>query len=358
MRARVRKSIVAVACISLVVVGGVYLLWDRMPAATSMSGVERSPQTVATKVNVEDLANIPAPEIDPQQTSPSVSAANSAQPATWTPVLPAADLPLTQQLPVLIDEAMRGNPVAACRLALDSAYCSSQQRSLAFSRQMEASLSRSPAASDDLMVGAIARNEERAANAEGYCEGVDSATLPDPDAYLAAAANAMTARQKVLLAMSRQDGTLVRMPRETGSIVSAGRNSEYLVPQFLADNDLAFLQGGMAAADPLALEGMILLHAPSFLPGSLFGLREVLPDPYRFAFHALLMQRLSGDESVGPFVAETLSKTLARMPPDRVATLHAAVETEFKRWQQTSLQGRWSSVEYDTTKRTASLCSE
>jgi hypothetical protein len=358
MRVRLRKSIIAAVCICLVVVGGIYLLWDRIPAATSMSDVERSQLTAATKVIVEDLANIPAPEIDPLQTPPSASATNSTQPATWTPVLPALDLPLTQQLPALVDEAMRGNPVAACRLALDSAYCSSQQRSLAFSRQMEASLSRRPSGSDDLVIGAIARSEERAANAGGYCEGVDSAMLPDPDAYLAAAANAMTTRQKVLLAMSRQDGTLVRMPRETGSIVSSGRNSEYLVPQFLADNDVAFLQSGMVAADPLALEGMILLHAPSFLPGSLFGLREVLPDPYRFAFHALLMQRLSGDESVGPFVAETLSKTLARMPPDRVATLHAAVETEFRRWQQTSLQKQWPSVGYDSTQRTASLCSE
>lgn len=41
-----------------------------------------------------------------------------------------------------------------------------------------------------------------------------------------------------------------------------------MLPQFLADHSIQFLLEGYEARDPLALEGLILLHAPAIILAS------------------------------------------------------------------------------------------
>src|SRR5690606_19298668 len=100
----------------------------------------------------------------------------------------------------------------------------------------------------------------------------------------------MSPRQKTLIAMLRADGSLARVMRQ-GGIPSGGLSvgSENLVSQFLADNDMPFLQAGFDVADPLALEGLLLVHAPGGMIGGMpFSvMRQSRPDPYRFARYAL-----------------------------------------------------------------------
>jgi hypothetical protein len=126
----------------------------------------------------------------------------------------------------------------------------------------------------------------------------------------------------------------------------------------LSDHTLDFLYTGIVAADPLALEGIILLHAPSQIPG-LFPENAIisLPDSYKFAAYAVLMARLFGQQAIGPQVSELLERVMANFSPQQTSQLMSFVDREEKRWRAQSLKFRTRELP-ERMERAASLCDD
>lgn len=273
-------------------------------------------------------------DVQPFHANPMVVAAPDSSPLhdLTTEPLPSQDIPFSEQAPALAEMVAKGHPTAACRLFVGVSRCTFHAARRNFARRMEHSVGDEQSRGDDeLFIRAISHSQGRDSDTAG-CDGVSTASMPKPDDYLAQATARMSARQKVLLAMMRADGTVVRLPRQPDPVIRPGRNSSYLIPQFLADNSLRFLHEGVAAADPLALEGLILVHAPGFLPGTGNGMNMAIPDPRRFAHHALLMQTVYGPETLGPFVEEMLGQTLASMSPDMLQQVEESVAATAAAW--------------------------
>jgi hypothetical protein len=271
--------------------------------------------------------------------------------------LPPSDAPLAAQLDALMSLAEAGEPVAACRLALDSVYCQDYERNRSFMNQVTTGLApRLHRMSDDLAAGLIVGTEEKLANGADYCADLSAKTLPSMDSLLEQALPRLNARQKVLLVLSRPDGSVARLIREPMSGSRSGGDTRFVYSQFLADHGMEFLKAGIAAADPLALEGMILVHAPSRVPDRGLDVFLSLPDPYQFAGFALLMQELNGPTSLGPYVSDVLESVLVGIPPNDTQQLQASVKLEARRWQNTESETRYSSA--PKTLRSSSLCSD
>ena len=275
------------------------------------------------------LAQLPRSDNDLEvdEFNPSLPASQATSSAN-TPASPQTLLPEeisdTTTLRELADLALKGHPTAACRLYARATQCLSKKARREFAQHLETALTlREPQTTDELMVRAIGQvpsGDYDPAN----CAGTDVMEVPDADEYLGRSIARMSIRQRVLLVMMRPDGSLVRLPRQPDNTVRTGRSSDYLIPQILADNFQRFLQEGVAASDPIALEGLILLHAPGYLPGASNGLSSAIPDPQKFVRAALLMQVLYGPEALGPAVDAMLDQTLSRMNP----ALRNRVETE------------------------------
>ena len=275
-------------------------------------------------------------EIQVDQPNPAALPPSPAMPIPVPPAaaedLPSADVPFSEQLPKLAELASKGHPTAACRLFVGVSRCTFQKARRDFQRRLEGSLTNQESrGSDELFIRAISQPQDGAVGISD-CDGVDSGSAPRADDYLAHAIVRMSVRQKALLAMLRPDGTVIRLPREPDTVVRSGRSSEYLIPQILADNAVGFLLDGVASSDPLALEGLILIHAPGFLPGSSNGMNIALPDPHKFAHYALLMQTVYGPRTLGPAIDAMLGQTLARMNPNLLRQVEAEVEASAARW--------------------------
>lgn len=316
-----------------------------VPPASSEAKVEAPAVAVA--------ANSPAPT----GVSPGVPAAAPAAAALAAlPPLPPADEPFAAQIEALAARAEAGDPVAACRLLIDGMRCASSSRNATFAKQLEGSLARaSDGMSEHAVINAMAHAEHAAAGSAAFCAGVDDNALPDPDRYLAAALPRLDVRQRVLLAMTDEHGNITRLPRGRGA-ASFSTSSANLVPQFLADHDLAFLQAGVAAFDPLALEGMLLLHAPTMTLGAANRLRLHQPNPQRFAHHALLMQQLYGEDALGDSADYLLNRVIARMSPEAQAALRSAVALEAARWTRSGAPPSPETI--DTLRGAGDLCNE
>jgi hypothetical protein len=138
----------------------------------------------------------------------------------------------------------------------------------------------------------------------------------------------MSVRQRTLIALLRSDGQIRRLYQaEQGFSESAS----YVYPQFLADHALDFLQDGFRARDPLALEGLVLLHAPS---NSLSpqGVGPTLPNPRLFLRYAWLMQRLFGEDVLGERAKRTVAYAAASLDPDQLQSIRNGVEHDLTLW--------------------------
>lgn len=281
----------------------------------------------------------------PGQDVPSagVSTDRSADPASARPPLPMpeAALPLVEQMDALERLAQAGDPDAACRLFVGTRRCRMVEQRLRRAEQMQARLERgeAPRISEDMAVLSIANALEQTRALASWCEGADPARFPDADAFAERAFGRMSSVQKVLLVMSRQDGSIARMPRHFGSPGGLGGSTGFIYPQFLSDHGRAALEEGVRQANPLALEGMIMLHSPAWIPGGEETPRLSMPDRRRFARYALLMTRVFGEDEVGPAVGGVLARSLASMGADERAEAERWADREAARWRAQASNG-------------------
>lgn len=260
--------------------------------------------------------------IQPALEEPRVTLAVDVSP------LPSAETAFSEQLPALLERAAKGDPVAACRLAFGINRCSGYLGRKRFVEQAFANLDRmSASGSADFAVEALARAQESIDMAGRFCSGVDVTGVPHADAGLQASLAGLTPNQKTMLAMMLADGQVRRIQSRPWS----SQASDYMIPQFIADNTLEFLNAGFAARNPLAIEGLILLHSPSSILAAQ-GVMTRLPNHKKFAAYAALYRRLYGPLAMGTRVNQVLDTVLSSLPPDDVAEISADVEMEAQRW--------------------------
>ncbi len=246
---------------------------------------------------------------------------------------PALDRPLLDRVPALRQRAQSGNAKAACQLALELSACrtAAQRDDLSMTMEYVAATSE-PARRDVRVIDAIASVREAADGALADCAGLDTQGEIDVVALLQAAAPAGNARQRVVAALTQPDGSLLRLPRGPVHPLPMDPWVSTLASQFYADHALRYLHEGFRAHDPLALEGLILLHAPDILvPNASTDAAFRLPDPRRFVALSLLAEQVYGSDMLGSQVRQLLQRTLESLP----AQERRRAERDATRWAQT-----------------------
>jgi hypothetical protein len=242
------------------------------------------------------------------------------------PALPPATVPFALQLPTLISRADRGDAVSSCRLAVGTSRCAEHLQNKAFVDQRLSSLnSIAGSRSETVWVESLARMQESLAESEAFCAGFTADTSIDVDSFLSRAA--LTPQQKTVLATRLSGGQTRRLQPN----FDASRAADYVLPQFISENMVDFLKAGYAARQPLALENLILVHAPSTWIDTQ-GPMVRLPDQYRFLAYAKLYERLFGAAALGPQVGRIMDAVLKSTPRTALQRLDAEVESEAQRW--------------------------
>lgn len=156
-------------------------------------------------------------------------------------LLPDAQLALADQIEWLVPLARDGNPTAICRLHLAAARCRTVgkrvERARREQRDLEQRLDGLAEISDRTWLLAQARaslTREQATLA--WCKGVDLEALPDTQGMSEKALAGMSTWQRVLLVMTRPDGTLMRLWQHPMLPESHASTAGYLYPQFLSDH--------------------------------------------------------------------------------------------------------------------------
>ncbi len=250
------------------------------------------------------------------------------------PPMPAADLSLAAQMEALVARTKAGDPVAACRLLIQGERCAYYGRLQFFVQgTVDGRFKASNPGAQELMIDNAARWSEEAGRDKALCDGMDMTAVPDVDETMANALHRLSVRQKVMLALVRGDGQVARLGIQ-GVVGPRGYSESMgLIPQFYSDHLVDFLHEGLAARDPLALEGMVLLHAPMPSGSNRNGLRVALPDQYRFALYARTSLELNGAMGIGPFLPQILDRVLDQMPMEKRQQLESEVSalvTEFR----------------------------
>jgi hypothetical protein len=188
-----------------------------------------------------------------------------------------------------------------------------------------------PSETEELMIDTLARAEERLSKSDGYCADVDSTMLPTINELLANSLTALNPHQKTILAMLRADGE----PRRLNQVGLYSEVGTYILPQVIADNNYEFLRAGYDAQNSLALEGLILVHAPGSAIMSQ-GVALRLPNPRLFLKFALLYAQLHGPDALGPAANRLVVATLSTMGPTEQQKLRLEVELEARKWRMPS----------------------
>jgi hypothetical protein len=258
--------------------------------------------------------------------APAQPAERVDQGALLPPPLPPAGVPLALQLPTLIERAANGDGAASCRLAVGTSRCAEYLQSKSFVDQRLSRLdSVAGSRSESVWVESLARMQEELAVSEPFCAGFTADIALDVDGYLSSAS--LTPQQKTVLATRLSGGQTRRLQPNFG----ASRAPDYLLPQFISENMVDFLKAGYAARQPLALENLILLHAPSTWIDTQ-GPMVRLPDQQRFLAYAELYRRLFGAAALGPQVGRIMDAVAKSVPPTTLQRLDAEVELEAQRW--------------------------
>ena len=267
------------------------------------------------------------------------------------PDLPPGNIPLRDQIPALLARAEARDPIAVCRLVLDLNRCTEERRKIEFNARMIRSLEAGESPHDEMMIATVARTQERLTAAGTYCEGVDTSSLPAPASFLEQGV-ILSPHQKAILALMRPDGRIQRLRGEP----SYSESALYVYPQFLADNAYRFLQDGFQSAEPLALEGLILVHSPSGAV-SQKGVAWSLPDPRRFVTYLELLRRLQGDAVLEGNVGLAFTETRASLTPAQWEAVEREVKREFPRWSAiAAARGRPSTDVSERAQKTAVDC--
>lgn len=242
------------------------------------------------------------------------------------PPMPPADLPLSAQLEALAKRAKAGDPDAACRLLIQGERCGHYRRLQFFVQGTVDGRFKAPnSGAQEVMIDSAARWSEEAERDKALCDGIDINAVPDVDETMANALNRLTVRQKVILALVRGDGQLARIGIRGVDGPRRSSDAQGLPPQFYSDYLVDFLHEGLAARDPLALEGMVLLHVPMPPGANGNGLRVALPDQYRFALYARASLELNGPVGIGPYLPQFLDRVLDQMSAEKRQQLEREV---------------------------------
>ena len=243
------------------------------------------------------------------------------------PALPPEDLPLAAQLPNLLARAKRGDPVASCRLAIGVVRCTTHQHVGEFTAHVRQA--------DSVNVRDLANQTDArpSAGIDEHCASFDRNSIGNLDDLLEKNKNQLNVHQKVLLALLQPDGTIMSMPREIARGVIGSATTRFVYSQFQADNALNFLQEGAAAHNRLALEGLILVHAPSDIPGFRPGTRVSLPNPRQFLGYSLLLAEVFGADALGPIMSQTVANVLQSMDPKDVAWVQEQARVSAATWK-------------------------
>jgi len=265
------------------------------------------------------------------QTPQHVELSGSQQ--TVAKARPPSDLPFKDQFSALLEAHRTGDTVASCRLALGVTECLQYQRSLAFTQAAERNarfrLDQGMARDEDeAFISAAANSLEFLEQRALRCDGAAVSKGPSASEIITQAAPRLSPAQKTVIAMIRSDGQLRRLNPPNRSY---SQSQQYVYPQYLADHALEFLDAGFRAADPLALEGLAIVHAPgNGVPRQ--GVGVSLPNPRLYARYALLLQELYGPEVLGSLAQQLIEFSLASLTPNEVQEVHQWVSFERPRW--------------------------
>lgn len=243
--------------------------------------------------------------------------------------LPPYSTPLAEQVDLLLQLAESGDPAASCRLVVGLIRCTEEQRSDKFTRAMMRSLEEKHGKNDDKLIALVARHQEKQAKQGLFCDGIDAESLPQPDDLIRKSLYALSPRQKTILALTRSDGTLRRLRGRT----SFSESNQYVLPQALADHSVEFLMAGYQAHDPLALEGLVMLHAPNMALGPQSA-GVWLPNPRLFLQYSGLLLELYGSDAVDRSAFEAIRVTAASVTPEERQRIQERVVAEADRWRR------------------------
>lgn len=242
--------------------------------------------------------------------------------------MPDAKLPLALQLSTLVTRAESGDPVAVCRLAVGASRCRDELRKRKFNDSVMRALESKSTELDGLMINNAAMTEERLAQSGDYCADVDIDSLPSINEVLRQH-QVLSPRQKVVVTMTRPDGQLRRL--HGGASYSEGA---YLIfPQVIADHGYEFLLEGVRAREPLALEALLMIHAPGkAIPSQ--GMNLALPNPRLFLKYGGLMHELFGEQALEGPASRLLQEAVKTLPAAEIERIGRDVESEASRWRQ------------------------
>jgi hypothetical protein len=265
--------------------------------------------------------------------------------------LPPPTLPLRQQLPDLLARAEAGDPVASCRLLIASNRCREVIRNARFTLKALDGLGRLPRGSETTVVDILAQSIERGNRHAIFCQDLDERELPPMDALVARSVPRLSPRQKTILALTQFDGSLRLLDRSR----FYSESGLYVLPQYLADHAVDFLHEGFLAGEPLALEGMVMLHAPSqsLAPNSV---GPWLPNPRKFLFYAGLMQALWGADALGPDARLVIAVAEGALGEAERQRIRMQVLNELPRWRALGDLGAASDRPGHGDRQRLSLC--
>jgi len=306
----------------------------------------------------EDEASKPVGQADAGNELPRTRA--SVAHLGQVPPMPALDLPLAEQWDALVARAESGDTEARCRIVVESLNCLSNIRRQEFMSALEDSLANDATRNNEgRAIDMIAGTELRDVDSRSHCVGMDAEKIRNVLDQNYGADARLNPRQKVVIAMTRPDDSMMRLPRPHES-QSRVYDLETVYPQYLADHQYEYLQVGIAAAEPLALEGMLLVHAPTWMPG-LEGVSLSMPDPKKFVYYAHLMQRLYGDVALGEHFLSAVQRSMSQMSPAELRDIDNEVDRAAQAWQARSFartNDRAASKWSERASHGASLCSD
>lgn len=293
---------------------------ESSPGSAKPSAPRSMPELVGTTAE-----NSVAPAADPEPSVATSSEHRSVAANAWQPQDGSFER--------LVQDALAGDDEAGCRLLIEALRCSVQRGRLG---QVATAIERMAVEGDNpFALDFVARATEEAEARRTLCDAA-----PGPDALtrrdgVRERLLGLHIRARVIMAMTLPDGRIMRLHADQPeNHVGLAGTGEEILPEFIAEHGLRFLAEGLQRGDSLALEGLLIVHAPGILPQASFNGRFfALPHPRRFALHALTWRALWGDAGlVGTGVPELLATTLDEMTPDARQRLEAEVATEVARW--------------------------
>jgi hypothetical protein len=278
-------------------------------------------------------------------------------PSVPLPPMPPLDSSLANSFNALVERARAGDPVATCRVTIEYRACWNRGTAKNWGKRLALYASDATSTVDrERYVRLAASYAERASINDALCEGDVPLGRSDFDEVVSSGIKAMSTHQRLLLVMTDTEGNLIRLPRSRRLLPDEMIAVHQTIPQYLADLDLPTLEQGVLEADPLALEGKMILHMPT-PTAHLLGLRVALPDPYKFALYSMMMRELYGAEALGDVATDVLFDVMMRMPQEKAEVLRNEVERSVSAWKVVS------AIETDrasrnSTNRSVLLCEE